>query len=85
MSTDDLNNQQTDDGDPVDDNVQNTPAANVTTVNVNTTAFEVVQKMFLAFEKKSEERDKVMSSFAKQVEKLKARTRAVLPRGTTRI
>ena len=41
--------------------------------------------MFSNFEKKSEEREKVMSSLAKQVENLTARTRAVLPRGTTRI
>ncbi|KAF3577321.1 hypothetical protein DY000_02034272 [Brassica cretica] len=70
MSTDDLNNQQTRDGDPVDDNVQNTPAADITAVNVNTAVFEEVQKMFSAFKKKSEERDKVMSSLAKQVESL---------------
>ena len=41
--------------------------------------------MFSTFEKKSAERDKVMSSLAKQVENLTARTRAVLPRGTTRV
>ncbi|KAF2576298.1 hypothetical protein F2Q70_00004028 [Brassica cretica] len=85
MSADDLNNQQTRDGDAVDDNVGSTPAANVTAVNLNTAAFEEVQKMFPNFEKKSEERDKVMSSLATQVENLTARTRDVLPRGTTRI
>ena len=82
MSADDLNNQQTRDG---DDNVGRTPAANVAAVNLNTAAFEEVKKMFSTSEKKSEERDKVMSSLAKQVENLTARTRAVLPRGTTRI
>ena len=41
--------------------------------------------MFSTFEKKSEERDNVMSSLAKQVENLRARTRAVCPRGTTLI
>ena len=40
--------------------------------------------MFLTFEKKSKELDKVMSSLAKQVKNLAARTKAVLPRGTTR-
>ena len=83
MSADNLNNQQTHDGDPVDDNVEYTPAANVTAVNVNPAAFEEVQKMFSTFGKKSEEQDKVMSSFAKQVENLKARTKGVFPCGTT--
>ncbi|KAF3570375.1 hypothetical protein F2Q69_00060272 [Brassica cretica] len=57
--------------------------ANVIAVNVNTAAFEEVKKMFSTFEKKSEERDKVMSSLTKQVKNLTARTSAVLPRGTT--
>ena len=85
MLADDLNNQQTHDDNTADDNVENTPAANVIAVNVNTAAFEEVKKMFSTFEKKSEERDKVMSSLAKQVENLTARTRAVLPRGKTRV
>ncbi|KAF3569482.1 hypothetical protein DY000_02016626 [Brassica cretica] len=85
MSADDLNNQQTRDGDAVDDNVGRTPAANVAAVNLNTAAFEEVKKMFSTSEKKSEEQDKVMSSLAKQVENLTARTRAVLLRRTTRI
>ncbi|KAF3541044.1 hypothetical protein F2Q69_00021999 [Brassica cretica] len=67
------------------DNVENTPATNVTAVNFNTAVFEEVQKMFSTFQKKSEEWDKVISSFAKHVENLTARTRAVLPRGTTRV
>ena len=77
MSADDLNNQQTRDGDAIDDNVA--------AVHLNTAAFEEVQKMFSTFEKKLEERDKVMSSLAEQVENLTARTSVVLPRGTTRI
>ncbi|KAF3526884.1 hypothetical protein F2Q69_00047530 [Brassica cretica] len=85
MSADDLNNQQTGDGDAVDDYIGSTPASNVTVVNLNTATFEEVQKMFPSFEKKSEERDKVMNSLAKQVENLTSRIRAVLPRGTTRI
>ena len=85
MSADDLNNQQTRDGDAVDDNVASTPAANVTAVNLNTAAFEEVQKMFPNFEKKSEEKDKVMSFLAKQFETLTARKRAVLSCGTTKI
>ncbi|KAF2553532.1 hypothetical protein F2Q68_00033946 [Brassica cretica] len=42
MSADNLDNQQTRDGDAVDDNVRSTPAANVTAVNLNTAAFEEV-------------------------------------------
>ena len=76
MSADDLNNQKTRDNNTADDNVENTPATNVTAVNVNTTAFEEVQKMFSTFENKSAERDKVMSY-------LTTRTRAVLPRRAT--
>ncbi|KAF2570135.1 hypothetical protein F2Q70_00002869 [Brassica cretica] len=53
MSADDLNNQQTRDGDAVDDNVGNTPAANVTAVNLNTAAFVEVQKMFSNFKQKT--------------------------------
>ncbi|KAF3565949.1 hypothetical protein DY000_02015620 [Brassica cretica] len=58
LSAHDINNQQTRDGDALDDNVGSTPAANVTAVNLNTAAFEEVQKMFLTFEKKSKELDK---------------------------
>ena len=52
MSADDLNNQQTRDGDAVNDNVGNTLAANVTAVNLNTAAFVEVQKMFSNFKQK---------------------------------
>ena len=65
MSVGDLNNQQTRHGNTADDNVENTPATNVTAVNVNTAAFEEVQKTFSTFEKKSVKRDKVMSSLPK--------------------
>ncbi|KAF3507807.1 hypothetical protein F2Q69_00007402 [Brassica cretica] len=82
MSADDLNNQQTRDGDAIDGDAIDD---NVAAVHLNTAAFEEVQKMFSTFEKKLEERDKVMSSLAEQVENLTARTSVVLPRGTTRI
>ena len=72
MSADDLNNQQTRDGDAVNNNIGSTPAANVTAANLYTAAFDEVHKMFSTFEKKSEEWDKVMSSLAKQVENLTA-------------
>ena len=41
--------------------------------------------MFSTFEKKSAEQDKTMSSLAKQVENLTARTRTFFPRGTTSV
>ena len=83
MLADDLNNQQTRDGEAIDDNVGSTPAANIIAVSLNTATFEEVQKMFSTFKKKLEERDEVMSSLAKQVKNLTARTRAVIPCGTT--
>uniref|UniRef100_M4FHN7 Uncharacterized protein n=1 Tax=Brassica campestris TaxID=3711 RepID=M4FHN7_BRACM len=45
MSADNLNNQQTRDGDAVDNNVEYTPAANIIAVNVNTAAFEEVKNL----------------------------------------
>ncbi|KAF2617847.1 hypothetical protein F2Q68_00040361 [Brassica cretica] len=45
MSADGLNNQQTRDDNAVDDNVEKTPAANVTAVNLNTAAFEEVENL----------------------------------------
>ncbi|KAF2620317.1 hypothetical protein F2Q68_00039470 [Brassica cretica] len=53
--------------------------------DLNTAAFEEVQKMFSTFEKKSAERDKVMSVLAKQVKNLTAITMVVFLHGTTRI
>ena len=86
MSTYDKNNQQTRDGTSVSDNVNQTPATNVFAVNAdaNTAALNDFKKMFTAFSKNSEEHDKVMSTLAKQVKILTARTRAVLPRRNTR-
>ncbi|KAF2588637.1 hypothetical protein F2Q70_00039289 [Brassica cretica] len=81
MATD---NQQTlVDGD-INDNIGTTPAENVSAVNANakTAAFE---EMFTAFKMKSREQEKLIGSLAKQVETLTARTRAVLPRGTTKV
>ncbi|CDY54667.1 BnaAnng13300D [Brassica napus] len=80
-------NQQTRDGTSASDDVNQTPAANVSAVNAdaNTAVLDKFKKMFTAFSKKSEEHDKVMNIHSKQVEILTARTRAILPRGTTSV
>ncbi|KAF3562598.1 hypothetical protein DY000_02015849 [Brassica cretica] len=77
------NNRQTraDDGD-THDNVDKTPAANVSVVNANVAAFE---EMFTTFKKKSEEQEKLIGSLAKQVKTLTARTKVVLPCGATKL
>ncbi|WZZ60271.1 hypothetical protein YC2023_060378 [Brassica napus] len=41
--------------------------------------------MFTTFSRKSEEEDKVISTLSKHVETLTARTRVVLPHGSTRV
>ncbi|KAL0733937.1 hypothetical protein Bca4012_010147 [Brassica carinata] len=84
MSTDVTKDQPALDGTPVDANAEKTPAgdASAVTADANTEALKQMKELFTSAQARAEQQDKLITSLAKQVDTLTARSK--LPRGSTK-
>ncbi|KAL0713474.1 hypothetical protein Bca4012_020452 [Brassica carinata] len=84
MSTDVTKDQPALDGTPVDTNVEKTPAgdASAVTADANTEALRQMKELFTSAQARAEQQDKLITSLAKRVDTLTARSK--LPRGSTK-
>ncbi|KAL0742451.1 hypothetical protein Bca4012_083964 [Brassica carinata] len=84
MSTDVTKDQPTLDGTPVDANVEKTPTGDTSTVtaDANTEALRQMKELFTSAQERAEQQVKLITSLAKQVDTLTARSK--LPGGSTK-
>ena len=84
MSADATKDQPALDGTPVDANAEKTPAgdASAVTADANTEALRQMKELFTSAQARAEQQDKLITSLAKQVDTLTARSK--LPRGSTK-
>ena len=85
MSAETSRDQQTRDRTSADANIEKTPSgdASAVTADANTAMLEQMKELFASAQKRSDEQEKLMSSLAKQVRTLTAKSKP--PRGATRV